>query len=513
MKKFSQTIFLVFCFVASYSQNVTIIPSGITPLQTGNSYPRISYTQIQALPSPARGDLAYDLTFNCLRVFNGTKWLNLLTGLDLNQPATSAWAISTQGFSGINRIEKDANGNIYALGNYTQSATFGSTTLTSLGDNDIFLAKYSESGTLIWIKSFGSPAGDVANALEIDATGNVIISGYFWDNINFDGTILNFTGGGSDICLAKLNSNGVVQWAKKMGGMGIDIPADVETDASGNVYITGNYNNGSITFNGSPNIVLSNAGLYDGFLAKYDNIGNVVYAKNIGAIDDNTVGDLEPSGSNMLLTGSYSGTVTLGNGVSLTSFTGGRDSFLATFDLNGNCQSSISLGSSQASISKILSESSTFFYIAGSVSGTTNIGGQQVNLNPGSSSFFAKVSSSLSVLFVKALPCPQSSSASSMKLDANGNLNIVGNFTGSITNYNNTLQSKGESDVFLAKFSPSGSPLSLLGFGSSGYESGSSIVTGSTIYISGIFMGNPNFGNGITNSGPSPNAYILRISE
>jgi len=55
-----------------YTQNLTITPNGITPAM-GGTLLRLSYEGILALPSPPLGDLAYDLTYNYLRVYNG-KW-------------------------------------------------------------------------------------------------------------------------------------------------------------------------------------------------------------------------------------------------------------------------------------------------------------------------------------------------------------------------------------------------------------------------------------------------------
>ncbi|MEZ4902447.1 MAG: hypothetical protein R2822_12195 [Spirosomataceae bacterium] len=65
---------LFFFSLSVFSQSVTITPSGITPTLPA-TYPRIAYDEILALPNPALGDMAYDITFRCLRVYNGTKWL------------------------------------------------------------------------------------------------------------------------------------------------------------------------------------------------------------------------------------------------------------------------------------------------------------------------------------------------------------------------------------------------------------------------------------------------------
>ena len=54
-------------------QNITILPNGISPAQTGG-IPKYTYEQIIDLPNPQNGDLVNDVTFNCLKRFDGQKW-------------------------------------------------------------------------------------------------------------------------------------------------------------------------------------------------------------------------------------------------------------------------------------------------------------------------------------------------------------------------------------------------------------------------------------------------------
>ncbi|MGL4630075.1 MAG: hypothetical protein ACRCVT_02620 [Leadbetterella sp.] len=509
MKK-SIFLFLILS-IRILGQNVTINPNGITPVQSETLYPRLPYSQILTLSNPIKGDLAYDLTFNCLRLYNGSKWLNLLTGLDTNQPATLAWSISSMGSTGISKIQKDASGNIFALGSFKETTNFGSITITSNGDNDIFLAKYDEVGNLIWVKTAGSPAGDVGIDLKIDNFGNALIIGYYYDNISFSGTILTYTGV-SDVCIAKYDNNGVFLWAKKAAGSGFDIPSSVETDVDGNVYISGHFLS-SITFFGLSNLILNSAGGKDGFLAKYDANGNILWAKSISSIDENIVGDMEISGTNLYLIGNYSGTVNLGNSISISSSTTSNDVFIGRFDLNGNCLNAINLGSAVLTVNRITKDNNSNFYICGTVNGSTTIGGTQVILNSGTSSFFAKLNSSLNINYVRPIPCQSLSKAKELEIDTAGNIYVVGDFSGTISNYNQSLVSKGEHDIYLAKYNPAGDPLLFQNFGSTTYESGNSLCIGSNVYIAGFFIGRTNLGNGLNVPGPWTNGYILRVSE
>ncbi len=75
----------------------------------------------------------------------------------------------------------DAYGNSYITGYFRESATFGTTTLTSSSDcnSDIFVAKMDINGNWLWAKQAGEPVIMVAMALLVNANGNSYVLGYF----------------------------------------------------------------------------------------------------------------------------------------------------------------------------------------------------------------------------------------------------------------------------------------------------------------------------------------------
>jgi len=95
---------------------------------------------------------------------------------------------------------------VVVTGSFQGTAQFGTGTLTAAGvagASDIFAAKYSPAGLLLWAKAFGGPNSDQGAAIGIDATGSPIVSGYFFGTGTFNGQSLT-SNGNSDVFLMKL---------------------------------------------------------------------------------------------------------------------------------------------------------------------------------------------------------------------------------------------------------------------------------------------------------------------
>ncbi len=87
-------------------------------------------------------------------------------------------------------------------GFFVGPADFGGGPLSSSG-MDIFVAKYSSSGTYLWAEGFGGASSDVGNAIAVDGSGNVFTTGYFQGTVDFGGGSMT-SQGALDIFLLKL---------------------------------------------------------------------------------------------------------------------------------------------------------------------------------------------------------------------------------------------------------------------------------------------------------------------
>tara|TARA_B100001989_G_scaffold9575_1_gene6227 strand:- start:433 stop:3105 length:2673 start_codon:yes stop_codon:yes gene_type:complete len=195
---------------------------------------------------------------------------------------------------------------IYITGYYGGSATFGSTTLTSTGNIDIFVAKMDSNGNWLWAKHAGSSSVDESYELAVDNSGNAYIAGTLGNTGSSFGSI-NPTFKGN--YLAKINNSGIWQWVKSTG----DTVKDLTVDSSANIYVAGTILNQTSIKLGST--TLTRVGTYDAFWAKADTNGNWLWAKSVGSVNGVTeaLGITVDSNSNAYSTGRFNQNITFGS--------------------------------------------------------------------------------------------------------------------------------------------------------------------------------------------------------
>lgn len=191
-------------------------------------------------------------------------------------------------------LAADAAGNVYRTGHFNDTVDFdpgpGVQNLIATIVNDIFVSKTDSAGRLLWVKQFESVDSsqydsNLGVSVAVDVNGNVYVTGSFMSRVDFDpgpGTYVLQSIGGPDVYICKLDASGNFQWAQRYGGeyFGYDDGgASVITDASGNVYSTGSFND-SVSF-GSFKL----GGWLNGlsiYVMKQNSSGTVLWAQEIG---------------------------------------------------------------------------------------------------------------------------------------------------------------------------------------------------------------------------------------
>ena len=147
-------------------------------------------------------------------------------------------------------VAVDSNANVFITGEFRNTANFGGGTLTSMGGEDIFVASYSSAGTHRWSKGFGSSIYDEGRGIGTDNLGNVYVTGGFQSSVNFGGSKLT-SKGKWDMFVLSLSPAGKHRWSRSHGSTSYDYGEAVVTDATGNIYVTGHFFN-TVSFGGGP---------------------------------------------------------------------------------------------------------------------------------------------------------------------------------------------------------------------------------------------------------------------
>ncbi len=142
------------------------------------------------------------------------------------------------------------DGDLYAIGTFEGTATFGNTTLNSVGDKDIYVGRYDASnGDVEWIIQGGGAQQERVGGIVV-ADERVYIGGAIQDVATF-GSIVHRSAGREDIFAAQLSTDGVVEWFEIGGGALNDRTRRLRVDNQGRLYLTGEFNETATFFDGT----------------------------------------------------------------------------------------------------------------------------------------------------------------------------------------------------------------------------------------------------------------------
>ncbi len=260
------------------------------------------------------------------------------------------WARTWGGNQSIDEgkcVAVDDSGNVYVTGCFSGAVDFdpgdGVEHPPWFGATDAFLSKFDSLGAFQWARTWGGSDWDFANGVAADGSSCVYVTGDFQDTVDFDpgnGTHFLTSNGLSDAFITKFSSYGGFHWAHSWGGIDWvhDRGTGVAVDDSGDVYVTGYFQDTADFDPGSGTDYHKSVGYFDPFLIKFDSSSPFKWARTWGGTDwDYSYGVAVDGAGNAYVTGSFRGTVDFdpGDGVDNHTDNGYYDAFLVKFFPDG----------------------------------------------------------------------------------------------------------------------------------------------------------------------------------
>jgi len=424
-------------------------------------------------------------------------------------------------------IATDNSQNIYLTGRFAGTADFGNISLTATGSAAPYVVKTNSLGEVLWAKQFGGSGMTRGADIVVDALGNVYTTGTFGGTASFDNLSFTTDNTYQATFVVKQNTSGEVLWAVKFDDLDQTksvLSTSISIDTQENIYIAGNFNGQTAVF-GDVNLIGNSDGNDTGFLVKQDNSGNVLWAKSFEGTGDVEIRKIvSDTNDNIYITGFFWDTANFGDITLVCSNL--YNVFVAKINDSGDVVWAKNFGEESpgqydySGSNSIALDIENNIYVSGFFKGVLT-----ANINPISSfenhpdSFVLKIDNSGNLLWTKAFKTTGlTSSAGDIITDNLNNMYIVGYFGGTIYPDQDTpLTATGVYNGYMFKMNSLGNIEWADSFGGLGNELVSRIIvnTEGDLYAVGGLTSATQFGPYMlapTQNGVS-NVFLLKLSS
>lgn len=372
----------------------------------------------------------------------------------------------------------------------------------------------AQTQDFIWARAVSDTASVRGLDIATDSQGNIVVTGQFIGTPTFGTTQIVATGLQS-IFVAKWDSDGNFIWVQDVDDVFFGAGTSVAIDLNDNILVTGYFENQAV-FGGT---TLNSVGPEDIFVAKYDQLGNVVWAKRAGAdgTSDWGQGIAVDGNGNAYVTGYFTGTADFGAAGQLNA-TGGNEIFISKYDQNGNELWAQPAGSSTGNDEGrgIAVSAAGEVFVTGIFQDFADFGGAgSINSNQGSLDIFvAHYDVSGFGQWVVPSGGNGQDEGFDIAIDPSGHPIAVGWFTGNANFGLTGLTSNGLTDGFVAKYdSSNGNVFWSRQVGDTGNDEAASVVIDPAGWptLVGSFEGSVTLGSTTINASGQNDIYVAQF--
>ncbi|GAA4002298.1 hypothetical protein GCM10022408_12080 [Hymenobacter fastidiosus] len=411
-------------------------------------------------------------------------------------------------YSAVKATATDAGGNVYLAGHFTGTVSFGTLALTSVGSEDIFVAKWNPVANIfVWAQRAGGSGYDAVGALVVSGTSVYVAGRFSGATAEFGAsTLTNTSPNSSDAFVVKLEDQGFRSsfvWAQSAGGANSESVTAMAVSGS-NLYVTGSFDSTGAKF-GTTSLSPVGGVYSDLFVAKLTDAGSsgrFAWAERAGGIGQELARSVAVHGTSVFVAGEYrSPTAAFGSTTLINSSANNNDTDVFVTKLTDAGSSAgftwtRSAGGRGQDGATAIAVDGTSVYVAGSFnSAQAGFGGLTLtNAGFGYNAFVVKLTDAGSAAgFTWAQPVGNGQHpavAQALAVTGTG-LYVAGNFWGSTRFGPTTLPGLGSADVFVAKLLDAGSTGSFAwarqGGGWDHDYAYTLTVSGSNVYVGGEY--------------------------
>lgn len=386
-------------------------------------------------------------------------------------------------------IHTDSQGNVYISGGYSGLTAFGILTLKSNGYDGLYNAKYSPEGNILWVNAILGTKMQFAKSC-IDKSGNLFMAGYFDSPELFIGDTILVNKGSWDIFVAKYDSSGKFLWVKSVSGDAPDYVHDVDVDQSGNVIITGKTISTYIKID-SYDFQQSSSNRFDIFALKFNSNGKVMWMKSFGGTGDDSGTNITIDQSGAAYISGFFSSKTMKFGDKTFVNKGDASYFIAKYDSTGHELWAHSEESNVANEDMTTSNSGDV-YASGYFRGTITFGNFILSTPNKRSIYLLKYDSSGTLIWATSTGASHSEWPYGITTDLQGNIYLVNLFKDSVVRFGSTtLNSSGHGDILILKYNTNGDIVWAKSSGGEdlNYASDIKVDSKGAMYITGYYYG------------------------
>ena len=229
------------------------------------------------------------------------------------------------------------DGSVCVTGEFRGTATWGAISHTSITDpttgtpsTDVFIARYSATGNELWVRTGSAPFADRGVDVVHDATGGIYVTGQFSDTITFQQEHPNVLLNATFI--VRFDPNGQEQWFRRAGGAGFNHVRDLVMTPEGDLLLVGDLQ-GTMVYFGPPQVNVPGGDPFAYYILEVSPTGQLMTQRTVGSTNGLTTRGLALRGQGIAVLGEFTCQFTdlrdLYGGNALFMATGTQDLFVA----------------------------------------------------------------------------------------------------------------------------------------------------------------------------------------